>query len=224
MDSQGLRASFDSNALRRFPNQSEGVPRMGVFSQRLRNFPHRRPGPKANFPAKAFSFRSGICVATSRSQGKPRLEQLGAAAWLLKNRQAQEGLEKHTMAKDDRDLLELLKDELAFIQQGGYGRSVRTPWLPKSIFQDSLSCLNYGYPYRAHPCNECRLLEFVSAQDRSQPVPCHFIPLNDSGTTIEDLESQGNELKLESAVKDWLQARISQLEAESANGFWQNVD
>lgn len=128
------------------------------------------------------------------------------------------------MAKDDRDLLELLKDELAFIQQGGYGRSVRTPWLPKSIFQDSLSCLNYGYPYRAHPCNECRLLEFVSAQDRSQPVPCHFIPLNDSGTTIEDLESQGNELKLESAVKDWLQARISQLEAESANGFWQNVD
>jgi hypothetical protein len=128
------------------------------------------------------------------------------------------------MAKDNRDLLELLKDELAFIQQGGYGRSVRTPWLPKSIFQDSLSCLNYGYPYRAHPCSECRLLEFVSAEDRSQPVPCHFIPLNDSGTTIEDLESQGNELKLESAVKDWLQARISQLEAESANGFWQNVD
>ena len=128
------------------------------------------------------------------------------------------------MAKDDRDLLELLKDELAFIQQGGYGRSVRTPWLPKSIFQDSLSCLNYGHPYRAHGCSECRLLEFVSPEDRSQPVPCHFIPLNDSGTTVEELESQGNEPKLESAVKHWLQSKISQLEAESANGFWQNVD
>ena len=128
------------------------------------------------------------------------------------------------MAKDDRDLLELLKDELAFIQQGGYGRSVRTPWLAKSIFQDSLSCLNYGYPYRAHPCNECRLLEFVSPQNRSQPVPCHFIPLNDSGTTIEELESQGNEPKLESAVKHWLQAEINRLEAERAETFWQNVD
>lgn len=127
------------------------------------------------------------------------------------------------MGKDDRDLLELLKDELAFIQQGGYGRSVRTPWLPKSIFQDSLSCLNYGYPYRAHPCNECQLLEFVSPQDRSQPIPCHFIRLNESGTTVEDLESQGDEPKLESAVKQWLQSKISQLEAERANGFRQNV-
>ncbi|MFS8087041.1 MAG: hypothetical protein ACMG6H_15515 [Acidobacteriota bacterium] len=128
------------------------------------------------------------------------------------------------MAKDDRDLLELLKAELAFIQQGGYGRSVRTPWLPKSIFQDSLSCLNYGYPYRAHPCSDCRLLEFVSPEDRSQPIPCHFIPLNDSDTTIEELESQGNELKLEGAVKQWLQSKISQLEAEPTKSFWQNVD
>lgn len=128
------------------------------------------------------------------------------------------------MTKDDRDLLELLKDELAFIQQGGYGRSVRTPWLPKSIFQDSLSCLNYGYPYRAHSCNECRLVEFVSPPNRSQPVPCHFIPLNDLGTTVEELELRGNEPKLESAVKQWLQAKISELEAERTNSFWQNVD
>jgi len=41
------------------------------------------------------------------------------------------------MTKDDQDILELLKDVLAFIQKGGYGRSVRTPWLPKSSFQDS---------------------------------------------------------------------------------------
>src|SRR3982751_6809153 len=62
------------------------------------------------------------------------------------------------MAKDGRDILEVLKGELDFIEKGGYGRSVRTPWLPKSIFQDSLSCLNYGYPFRAHPCSECHLL------------------------------------------------------------------
>ena len=31
------------------------------------------------------------------------------------------------MAKDDRDILEVLKEELDFIEKGGYGRSVRTP-------------------------------------------------------------------------------------------------
>jgi len=30
------------------------------------------------------------------------------------------------MTQDDRDVLELLKTELDFIEQGGYGRSVRT--------------------------------------------------------------------------------------------------
>lgn len=118
------------------------------------------------------------------------------------------------MGKDDRDLLELLKQELAFIEQGGYGRSVRAPWLPKSIFQDSLSCLNYGYPYRAHPCAECSLLDFVHPEDRSQPVPCHFIPLNEAGNTIEELEMEGNESKMANTVKSWLQGKISQLEAQ----------
>ena len=48
------------------------------------------------------------------------------------------------MTKDDRDILEILKDELSFIEKGGYGRSVRTPWQPKSVFQDSLACINYA--------------------------------------------------------------------------------
>ncbi len=128
------------------------------------------------------------------------------------------------MAKDDRDILEILKDELAFIEQNGYGRSVRTPWVPKAIFQDSLTCLNYGYPYRAHPCAECRLLDFVGAQDHSQPVPCHFIPLDDAGNTLEKLELDGDESRTVGTVKRWLQEKISQIEAERANTFWQNAD
>jgi len=128
------------------------------------------------------------------------------------------------MVKDDRDILELLKQELAFMEQGGYGRSVRTPWLPKSVFQDSLTCLNYGYPYRAHPCSECHLLDFVRPEDRSQTIPCHFIPLNDAGNTIENFEMEGNEPKMTSTVKQWLKGKISQLEAERARDFWRNVD
>ena len=128
------------------------------------------------------------------------------------------------MAKDDRDILELLKDELTFIDQGGYGRSVRTPWVPKSVFQDSLSCLNYGYPYRAHPCADCRLLDFVGPQDQAQTIPCHFIPLDAAGKTLDELELEGNEPQTANAVKTWLREKISQIEAERASTFWQNVD
>ncbi len=55
------------------------------------------------------------------------------------------------MAKDERDILEILKDELNFIEQGGYGRSVRTPWKPKSAFQDSLTCINLRGPQTYPP-------------------------------------------------------------------------
>jgi hypothetical protein len=120
------------------------------------------------------------------------------------------------MTKDDRDLLDLLKDELAFINQGGYGRSVRTPWLPKSTFQDSLTCINYGYPYRAHPCNECHLLDFVAPDRQAEGVPCHFIPLNDAGETIEELEQENEQARIELLLKKWLQARIGELEAQRA--------
>jgi len=115
--------------------------------------------------------------------------------------------------KDERDLLNLLQEELSFIESGGYGRSVRTPWLPKSIFQDSLSCLNYGYPYRAHPCTECHLLEFVDPEHQAEAVPCHHIPLDQAGNTIENLETEDNESKAQRLLKDWLRARIKELEA-----------
>ncbi|HEX5888915.1 MAG TPA: hypothetical protein VFY61_09435 [Pyrinomonadaceae bacterium] len=120
------------------------------------------------------------------------------------------------MAKDERDILELLKDELDFIEKGGYGRSVRTPWQEKSAFQDSLTCINYGYPYRAHPCSECHLLDFVDPQHRTEAVPCHFIPLNTDGETIEDLEARDNQAKLEREVSAWLRAKINEIEQERA--------
>ena len=119
------------------------------------------------------------------------------------------------MATDQRDLLELLRNELEFIETGGYRQSIPL-WLRTSTFQDSLSCLNYGYPYRAHPCNECHLLEFVSPEHRTEAVPCHFIPLNTDGETIEDLELQENEAKIERQVSNWLRARIKEIEEERA--------
>lgn len=120
------------------------------------------------------------------------------------------------MSLDERDTLEVLRMELDYLEAGGYGRSVRRPWQPTSIFQDSLSCVNYGYPYRAHPCRECLLDDFVPAERRGAAVPCHHIPLNEKGETVEDLEVRDNQSRLEEAVKRWLRERIKEIEAERA--------
>jgi hypothetical protein len=121
------------------------------------------------------------------------------------------------MDKDDRDILDLLKDELEFIEKGGYGRSVRTPWKPTSTFQDSLTCINFGDPTHSHPCDECLLVDFVAPEVRDAPVPCHQIPLNDAGETIEDLELKDNQAKMETAVKNWLHAQIERIEKRRAS-------
>jgi hypothetical protein len=106
----------------------------------------------------------------------------------------------------------LLKSELDFIEQGGYGRSVRTPWKDTSPFRDSLTCVNYALPEKAHPCSECHLIDFVPADKRSEELPCHAIPLNDAGDTVESLELQNNQARLENALKEWMRAKISEIE------------
>jgi hypothetical protein len=118
------------------------------------------------------------------------------------------------MSTDERDILEVLRAELELIEQGGYGRSVRTPWKPTSTFQDSLTCINFGYPYRAHPCEECLLNVHVPPERRSEVVPCHHIPLDAEGETIETLELKDNQPLLEEKVKEWLRTRIKEIEDE----------
>jgi len=120
------------------------------------------------------------------------------------------------MANDKRDVLEVLKFELNFLEQGGYGRSVRTPWKPTSIFQDSLSCINFNDPERPHPCTECLLHDFVPPEHREESVPCHFIPLNPEGETVDTLERQAHQLEMEEALRNWLRATIARIEKERA--------
>ena len=115
---------------------------------------------------------------------------------------------------DNRDLLEVLKFELSFLEQGGYGRSVRTPWKATSAFQDSLSCLNYGEADRPHPCNECVLYAFVPERFRSETVPCHHIPLNDRGDTLDSVDRGYNQIEIEEKLRSWLRATIARLEQD----------
>ncbi len=117
------------------------------------------------------------------------------------------------MARDERDLLELLKAELDFIEKGGYGRSVRTPWKSTSPFRESLTCVNYALPEKAHPCSECHLIDFVPSEKQDEEMPCHAIPLNEAGDTVDSLELEGNQAKLETALKDWMRRKIKEIEA-----------
>jgi hypothetical protein len=120
------------------------------------------------------------------------------------------------MSDDKRDVLEVLKFELAFLEQGGYGRSVRTPWKATSMFQDSPSCLNFNDPARPNPCNECLLTDFVPREAREELIPCHFIPLNQQGETVDSMERHANQLEMEEALKNWLRSTIARLERERA--------
>jgi hypothetical protein len=115
---------------------------------------------------------------------------------------------------DDRDLLEVLKFELNFVEQGGYGRSVRTPWKATSLFQDSLTCLNYGEAEKTHPCEECLLYAMVPESSRNEKTPCHHIPLNGRGDTLASLDRRYNEPEMEEALMEWLRSMIARLEKE----------
>jgi hypothetical protein len=118
------------------------------------------------------------------------------------------------MGKDERDILELLKTELDFIEKGGYGRSVKTPWKPTSPFRESLTCVNYALPEKAHPCTECHLIEFVPHDRQNEEAPCHAIPLNAAGETVESLE--GDQAKLEEALKEWMRNKIEKIKTARA--------
>ncbi len=120
------------------------------------------------------------------------------------------------MQKDERDLLEVLKFELQFLEDGGYGRSTRTPWRPQYIFEDSLACMNYDSKENPGPCSDCVLMQLVPPEHRSAKIPCRHIPFNTSGENLESLYRYGNQQETEETVGTWLRASIQRLEEERA--------
>ena len=79
------------------------------------------------------------------------------------------------MPKDDRNLLEVLKFELEFLEQGGYGRLPRESWRPRFVFEDSPTCMNFNS--KDHdPCEECLLMQFVPAGRAHRANSMHSHP------------------------------------------------
>jgi len=118
------------------------------------------------------------------------------------------------MAQDDRDILDVLKFELSFLEDGGYGRSPHAPWRAPAIFEDSPICPNFCDPARPHPCDSCLLAAFVPEGQKQESIPCRFIPLTQDGLTVEDLYRTGSQEEMEEALAKWLRAQITRIEQE----------
>ncbi|MBZ5660283.1 MAG: hypothetical protein LAO08_07725 [Acidobacteriia bacterium] len=117
------------------------------------------------------------------------------------------------MPQDDRDVLEVLKSELNFVQKGGYGRSPRDPFRAQLIFEDSLTCMNYDTQDHPSPCSECLLMQFVPPDKQKEKVPCRHIALTTDGQTVFDLYQGGaTQPELEEALSGWLTRTIAQIE------------
>lgn len=117
---------------------------------------------------------------------------------------------------DKTEILYKLKAELGVLEYGRTRRSVHLPWEEISFFQDSVTCLNYGQEGRPEPCCKCMLMSFVPESAREERIPCHHIPLDQQGNTIDRLDRGYNRHSVEEAVMNWLRERIAQLEKELA--------
>jgi len=120
------------------------------------------------------------------------------------------------MAQDGRDILDILRFELNFLLDGGYGRSPRTPWRAPSIFEDSPICPNFCDATHPEPCDSCLLVQFVPEALRKEKAACRFIELTQDGQTLEDLYRTGSQVEIEEALANWLRAQIERIEQERA--------
>ena len=114
--------------------------------------------------------------------------------------------------QDDRDILELLKAELAFLEKGGYRKGPRYPWRPTFMFEDSPTCINFQGEGHPRPCGECALIQFVPEDRKKLRYPCRHIQLTSQGECVNSFYEWGTEEELEVALKAWLQRTIQAIE------------
>jgi hypothetical protein len=118
------------------------------------------------------------------------------------------------MPTDGRNLLDVLKFELNYLERGGYTRSLRAPWRALFIFEDSPACPNFESQEHRVPCSECTLVQLVPPDARAQKIPCREIQLTPKGETLESIYRTGTQQEIEAAVGAWLRTTIKSLESE----------
>jgi hypothetical protein len=123
------------------------------------------------------------------------------------------------MTNDRRNLLDVLKAELEFLEKGGYRHTARADWRPQFMFQDSPTCLNFDPAQGPKPCTDCVLMQLVPEELRNKKIACRYIPLSAQGETIDSFYRTGTQEELEVAVARWLKINIAQLEREKSEAL-----
>lgn len=115
------------------------------------------------------------------------------------------------MKRGNENTLQVLKNELKFVQKGGY-RALLV-WRAPLVFEDSPTCPKE----RCSACPEtnCVLMNFVPTKCRFETVPCRHIPLNEMGETLNSLYRTGTNEEIEQTLESWLLEKIRQLDKPS---------
>jgi hypothetical protein len=116
------------------------------------------------------------------------------------------------MHKDERDLLDVLKFELGFLEKGSYSHSPRDPWRPQFIFEDSPTCMNYDSKDHPGPCSERVLMQLVPLAFHKAKIPCRHIAFNAEGETLDSMYRYADQSETEIVLANWLRTTIARLE------------
>jgi hypothetical protein len=131
------------------------------------------------------------------------------------------------VAMNTASSLSILKQELEFLDKGGYRKSIgfRQPafcmetsveWRQPLFFEDSPSCPKKRYEACSTDRN-CVLMDLVPSELRHETVPCRHIPLNEQGDTIASLTRGGaKEKQIEVEMRNWLVKAIARLDQSTA--------
>ena len=119
--------------------------------------------------------------------------------------------------KNNNEPLDLLKFELRFLEDGGYGRSPHAARRESLIFEDSLTCMNFNSSENRTPCSACMLMKFVPPSRSAEKIPCRHIPLDRSGQTLASLYESASQAEIEEALGTWLKTTMHRLEQEQAH-------
>ena len=108
----------------------------------------------------------------------------------------------------ERCLLEALRRELKFVEEGGYACLPRAPL----IFEDSPICPNYRVLGRLHPCADCALGMLIPKKHQEDGIPCRHIPLTSHGETLAVLYARATDRELDWEIREWLRTKIAELQ------------
>jgi hypothetical protein len=120
------------------------------------------------------------------------------------------------MSRDKRQLVDVLRQELEFVEKGGYRHPSHAAWRPQFMFQDSPTCLNFNSNDIPAPCTDCVMMQVVPADSQQRKFPCRYIPLNERGETLDLLYRAGTQEETQAAFKNWLKSTIARLQREQA--------